>query len=143
MIIKSFEHTFEAYPIEQARPRAVRTNKGVRLYDPKKVSRFKEAIAYEARLLRVEPFDSPIKVTIEFYRPNQKGISQKKLDQRENKIILPIVKPDLDNYIKSFLDGLNGILWVDDNLICELHAAKYYSKYPRIKIRIEELEHES
>lgn len=46
----------------------------------------------------------------------------------------PVVKPDTDNYIKSTLDGLNGILWEDDNQIVDLVAHKYYSDNPRVEI---------
>lgn len=36
--------TFEIEPVEQARPRATRMGKGIRLYDPKKVSVYKKTI---------------------------------------------------------------------------------------------------
>ena len=36
--------TFEIEPVEQARPRATRMGKGIRLYDPKKVSLYKKTI---------------------------------------------------------------------------------------------------
>lgn len=37
--------TFEIEPVEQARPRATRMGKGIRLYDPKKVSVYKKQLA--------------------------------------------------------------------------------------------------
>lgn len=51
----------------------------------------------------------------------------------------PIVKPDTDNYIKSTLDGLNGLLWEDDNQIVKIVAEKYYSDHPRVEIEVEEV----
>ena len=36
--------TFEIEPVEQARSRATRMGKGIRLYDPKKVSLYKKTI---------------------------------------------------------------------------------------------------
>nr|WP_262336409.1 RusA family crossover junction endodeoxyribonuclease [Limosilactobacillus fermentum] len=48
----------------------------------------------------------------------------------------PTVKPDLDNYIKSTFDALNGILWVDDNLIISLEAKKYYAEQPHLTVEI-------
>lgn len=49
------------------------------------------------------------------------------------------MKPDTDNYIKSTLDGLNGLLWEDDAHIVKLVAEKYYSDYPRIEIEVRDL----
>nr|WP_320443163.1 RusA family crossover junction endodeoxyribonuclease [Limosilactobacillus oris] len=49
------------------------------------------------------------------------------------------MKPDTDNYIKSTLDGLNGLLWDDDNQIVDLVASKFYSDNPRVEIEVEEV----
>lgn len=40
---------FNIEPVEQARPRAVRFGKGVRMYDPKKVAVYKQQLGYLAR----------------------------------------------------------------------------------------------
>ena len=37
-------------------------------------------------------------------------------------------KADIDNYIKSVLDGLNGVAFTDDRYICHLEAEKIYTK---------------
>ena len=36
-------------------------------------------------------------------------------------------KADIDNYIKSVLDGLNGVAFTDDRYICHLEAEKIYT----------------
>lgn len=112
------KHTFELTPIEQVRPRAARFGKSIRMYDPKKVKLFKNAIATEARLsYRKEPLVGAITVSVNFYRPIVKSTSKREAERREARKSLPVVKPDLDNYIKSFLDALHGIYWNDDNQI--------------------------
>lgn len=40
---------FDIAPVEQARPRAVRVGKSVRMYDPKKVAVYKQQLGYLAR----------------------------------------------------------------------------------------------
>ena len=39
--------------------------------------------------------------------------------------------------IKSTLDGLNGLLWEDDNQIVKIVAEKYYSDHPRVEIEVQ------
>lgn len=109
---------FDIEPVEQARPRAVRRGKRIGMYDP---------------------LDGELSVEIKFYRPIQKSLSKKERDRRLSGKHKPIVKPDLDNYVKSALDALNGVLWVDDARIVELHAFKYYSVSPRIEVIVKEL----
>ena len=48
-------------------------------------------------------------------------------------------KPDLDNLVKSVLDGLNGIAYVDDNQIIDIEARKEYGLYNSIYIELEEM----
>lgn len=131
--------TFDFPPVAQARPRATRFGKGIRLYDPKQVHVYKAQLAQSAQFMyHDEPLDGPLKVTIRFFRNVQQSDSKKKQRQKAQGIIKPIVKPDLDNYVKSTLDGLNGILWVDDNRIVELNTSKNYSDHPRIEIEVED-----
>ena len=103
---------FKIEPVEQARPRATRMGRGIRLYDPKKVSVYKKQLAMMCKFqYKQAPLTGP----------------------------LIVVKPDTDNYIKSTLDGLNGLLWEDDNQIVDLIAHKYYSDNPRVEIEVTQL----
>lgn len=48
----------------------------------------------------------------------------------------PIVKPDLDNLVKFYLDAGNKILWSDDKKIVELKAKKIYSEVSQTIITV-------
>lgn len=131
---------FDVEPVEQARPRATRFGKGIRLYDPKKVTVFKRKLGMLAKQQMLdrglEPFDGPLEVCMEFYRPVQASLSRKERARRLSGVHRPTLKPDLDNYIKSTSDALNGIIWVDDNLIVSLQAEKFYSERPHLVVEI-------
>lgn len=131
---------FDIAPVEQARPRATRMSKGIRLYDPKKVSIFKRQLGMLAKQQMLdrglEPYDGPLEVCMEFYRPVQASVSKKERALRLLGVHRPTVKPDLDNYIKSTSDALNGILWADDNCIVGLEAKKYYAERPHLTVEI-------
>ena len=131
---------FDIEPVEQARPRATRMGKGIRLYDPKKVAIFKRQLGMLARQQMLdrglEPFDGPLEVCMEFHRPVQASLSQKERARRLSGSHRPTVKPDLSNYIKALEDALNGIIWVDDNLIISLEAKKFYAERPHLTVEI-------
>ena len=132
---------FEIEPVEQARPRATRMGRGIRLYDPKKVSVYKKQLAMMCKFqYKQEPLTGPLKVELKFFRHVQSSLSKKERELRLSGSHRPVVKPDTDNYIKSTLDGLNGLLWEDDNQIVDLIAHKYYSDKPRVEIEVTKLD---
>lgn len=135
---------FDIEPVEQARPRATRFGKSIRIYDPKKVTVFKRQLGRLARQATQErclkPFDGELTVRFEFYRPVQASISRKERDRRLSGIHRPTVKPDLSNYIKALEDGLNGIIWIDDNRIVQIVAEKKYSDRPHIVIEVNKVD---
>lgn len=135
---------FDIEPVEQARPRATRFGKGIRLYDPKKVTVYKQQLGYLGRQAMqergLEPFDGELTVRFEFYRLVQASISRKERDRRISGVHRPTVKPDLSNYIKALEDGLNGIIWIDDNRIVQIVAEKKYSDRPRIVIEVNKVD---
>lgn len=135
---------FDIEPVEQARPRATRMGKGIRLYDPKKVTIFKRRLGMLAKQQMLDrglkPYDGPLEVCMEFYRPVQASLSKKERARRLSGVHRPTVKPDLSNYIKALEDGLNGIIWVDDNRIVQIVAEKKYSDRPRIVIEVNKVD---
>lgn len=48
----------------------------------------------------------------------------------------PTVRPDVDNYVKSVLDAMNGIIISDDSIVTSLEASKKYSSIEGIALRI-------
>lgn len=124
-------------PVAQARPRARRFGKGIRLYDPPKTATFKRKLHKLAKeSYHGKPLDGELEVTVIFGRSVQKSISKKERKLRLLGRHRPIVKPDLDNYIKATLDALTGVLWKDDNAIVKMVAEKRYMEQPRIEIEV-------
>ena len=128
---------FDIEPVPQLRPRVSSRGGYVRVYDPPKVKQFKSLL----RSLAVHqyarpPLLGPLSVSLTFYRPVQKSISQSERERRLSNESKPVVKPDTDNYIKSTLDALNGILWHDDSQIVKISGEKRYSDNPRITVSV-------
>lgn len=138
-----YSFLFDIVPVQQQRPRARRLGNGIMLYDPSKVKQFKILVGNMAREQMKQNnwqrFESrPLMLDVTFYRPIQQSISKVEHDRRARHEVLPTVKPDCDNYVKSCLDSLNGIVWKDDALITDIRAKKRYAEQPRIEVEVEE-----
>lgn len=80
-----------------------------------------QAMNASGRILKI---DQPLHVDLCFMLPRPKKLLTAKL---ANKLIPYDRKPDIDNFIKSTLDALNGIIWVDDSQVVEIGARKWYA----------------
>lgn len=69
----------------------------------------------------IEIIKGEISVTLKIYRARRAG--------------------DLDNRIKPLLDALQGVAFMDDKQVIEIHAFRYEDKEnPRVEVTIEDLE---
>lgn len=135
-MIKIVKIIIPIVPVEQQRPRFTR-GKFAHMYDPPKVKNFKKSLAELVKeQYRGKPLEGELVVEVTFYRQVQKSISKKEHDRRVSGEHKPTVKPDLSNYVKSYEDALNGILWADDAMITDEYAHKRYADNPRIEIEV-------
>lgn len=133
--------TFEIEAVPQLRPRASSRGGRVRLYDPSKVKQFKAVLHnLVTEQYKKPPLTGALSVSLLFYRPVQGSLSNVERQRRLSNKHKPVVKPDTDNYIKSTLDGLNGVLWEDDSQIVKLTAEKRYGEKGKIIITVTQLD---
>lgn len=78
--------------------------------------------------------DVPLKVCIEVVNK-----LPKKYESKKDKSGLFPTHKDLDNQIKSILDGLNGVAYYDDSQVVEIVACKKYGADDFVKVSIEEV----
>jgi len=104
-------------PQAKERPRLSRGH----TYTPKKTVDAEKAIrdAWQARFSG-PPLQGPLTVMMTFVILRPK--SRKPLKERFH-----TQKPDADNLAKLVCDALNGVVWVDDSQICDLHVVKVYT----------------
>lgn len=121
-------------PVAASRPRITKYGN----FDTKKYKQFKKdmnywlSFNYKDKLIEKKP----IMMDYTFYRPIQSSLSKKEHDRRKTNVVLPIVKPDLDNYVKAVQDCLTGNVIGDDNIVIESHSRKLYSEEPHIEVQI-------
>lgn len=136
---KGMKLTITGEPVAAGRPRFSSRGGFAKAYDPKKSRDYKKMIKKQAMQQLpddYQPIDYPIEVDINVYRSIQKSVSKKEYARRLSNEVRPTVKPDADNYVKIILDGLNGLVWLDDNQITDVAAHKYYSDEPRVEVEV-------
>lgn len=75
--------------------------------------------------------EQPVHITILFYLPRPKSMSPK--------VSAHVKRPDLDKLVRAVLDGMTGIVYVDDSQVVQLNTLKDYShpdSPPRAEISI-------
>lgn len=131
----SFQIVFDVpgIPVSKARARSFITKQGkMGHYTPSKTKGWEDLVAIKARLAmsmnKLQPWEFSIALKACFYFPLPK--SRKSTEDH-------LSKPDVDNLAKAIMDGCNGIVYVDDSHITDLHVSKCYTQNgPRVEINI-------
>ncbi len=105
--------TIPGNPIPKGRPRAV---KG-RIFTPQRTRDYEQLVGqYAALKWTREPTEARLFVSLRFYRENER-------------------RADFDNLTKSVLDGLQGVVYVDDSQIKEAHIrVEVDRENPRVEV---------
>lgn len=127
------DFTIPSAPVPKSRPR-FNTNTGRAFTDDK--TRIFENIVSLAYGARHYFDDSYIRIRMKFKFEVPKSYSKKKRIEALEGKIRP-TKADIDNYIKSVLDGLNGKAFKDDRYIYAILAEKEYAEEASIEVTIE------
>jgi len=129
----------------KARPRAVAIGGHVRVYPGKADLEWKVAIrlAIHARMPDCQiDVTSPVRVALRFLMQRPKAHFGAK-GLKPMAPTLHVGKPDIDNAAGAVMDAVTESgLWLDDNRVAELFAAKVYTvkdEVPGVWIEIEEL----
>ena len=124
--------TIYVEPIGKARPRFGISKQG------KKYAYTAPKTAHAENLIRdkVMQFgeyferDTPLAITAVFFRERPKSLKKS--------VILPISRPDCDNYEKLLLDSLEKFVYANDSQITTAIIKKRFGAPPRIELTIEE-----
>ena len=94
-------------------PRAVVTN------DNPAAAGWQSLIRGQAQTLYEPPFAGAVQVSVVFRLPRPKSLPRR--------VQQCVKKPDIDKLARLVLDGLTGVLFLDDAVVVDLHARKVYS----------------
>lgn len=97
------------------------------------------ALAGQQQMNGRPPLEGPLSVTVKAYMPIAKSWPKKRIAAALAGTERPTKKPDADNFGK-ILDGLNMVVWADDEQIVDLHVEKHYSDQPRMEVEVRALQ---
>ena len=133
-----FRFTLIGEIVPQARPR-ISTRSGLpKAYDSEKSRDFKEYVSHMAyqSMDGHEPFSGPIVVSICVYRRVPSTWSKLKVARALDNMIFPTGRPDVDNLAKGIMDGMTGVVWVDDAQVVRLIVEKKYDNQDWASVRV-------
>lgn len=133
--MKELQTVIYIEPTPKGRPKATSFGGHARLYTPTKTRKAEQNIL---ALIRSElkglfqSFDKGMPLYLEATFCLAKPASCPK------KVQHPVKRPDLDNYVKTLLDALNGYIFPDDSQIVSMKLRKAFGTPPRIELLIRE-----
>ena len=123
-------------PMGKGRPRVWRTKKGQSVtFTPTKTAHAENLIRDKVLELKTfSPNDIPLVLKATFFRTRPKSLKKS--------VVLPVSRPDWDNYGKLLCDALEGFLYANDSQITTALIKKRFGSPPRIELEIMEEETE-
>ena len=127
------ELCLDVTPYPKQRPRARRNG---HIYTPSETRKYEEEVARLAKIQMAgkRPLENTVSVVVAAWLPIPKSFTKAEKQAAIAGKLAP--KGDVDNYAKSVLDALNGIVWVDDKQITQLTALKRYSSTPALTVTV-------
>jgi Holliday junction resolvase RusA-like endonuclease len=107
-----------------------RTPHGGIIHSSKKLMPWRELVAWQAQeAWQEKPADCPVALHLlfKFSRPKgHYGTGKNSMVLKPSSPARHIKKPDLDKLIRAIEDALDGVIYVDDSRVDEVHARKEY-----------------
>jgi Holliday junction resolvase RusA-like endonuclease len=121
-----------------AKGRARATRAGV-FYTPAKTRAYEAHGRFMAQLEMAgrAPLTGPVKLIVLVVLAVPSSWSGRRRAAAITGEIRPTARPDLDNFVKSAADAINGICIIDDSQITEIQAQKRYGVEPKLVMTIE------
>lgn len=85
------------------------------------------------------PFGGPVEVELRAVFDIPQSWSQKKREAAILWELLPTKRPDIDNVVKAWTDGMNGVVFRDDAQIVQLTARKVYGPQSLVAVTVTEV----
>lgn len=135
---RAWRLTIRGEPVAKARPRLATINGHARAFTPAPTRRYEDIVRQRATLEWSRPLLTGVAIALQvtFFRGIPASWAKGKREAALLGTLRPTGRPDLDNLLKACTDALNGVVYLDDSLIVEANARKFYGIEPRVELAL-------
>jgi len=132
----------EGDPKGKGRPRFSRVGNFTKVYTDKQTLSYEAMIAFFAKQAMgvTDLLETPVSVFLYVRLPVPQSYTKKRREACLGGTEKPCKKPDIDNIAKTYLDAMNGVIFVDDTQVVDLHVKKLYSDKAGVDVMVMEAE---
>ena len=136
--VPEWELTLPVEPVAKGRPKFTAVGGFARAYTPAKTRRFEDVVRQlVAQHWRRPPLEAQaVSLLIDCVRPVPASWSKRKTADALSGRLMPTSKPDLDNLVKSVVDGMAAICFRDDSIIVRTLSVKRYGERPSVTVAV-------
>ena len=111
------------------------------MYTDDKTAKYEKLVAETARLAMraARPMEGPLKVSLTFRLPMPKSMTKRLRAAVLSGEAHYLGAYDADNLAKSQLDGMNGVVFVDDKQVVDLHIVKRGAEKPGVDVEVSDV----
>jgi hypothetical protein len=130
----------EGDPKGKGRPRFSRVGNFTKVYTDKQTLSYEAMIAFFAKQAMgvTDLLETPVSVFLHVRLPVPQSYSKKRREACLSGFEKPCKKPDIDNIAKTYMDAMNGVIFVDDTQVVDLHIKKLYSDKAGVDVMVME-----
>ena len=134
----SIMFTVYGEPVAKGRPRFSTRGKFPVAYTPEKTKayEFEVGMMALAAMGGTKPLEGALEAFIYITYAVPESYSKKRLEACLSGLEKHTKKPDLDNVIKSVIDGMDKIVFDNDSQITSIHATKVYGEVAKAEVMV-------
>lgn len=139
----TFQLVFCVYgnPVPKGRPRFAKRGNFVQTYTPEKTKNYESEVAMMAKAAMgaSEALEGALEAFIYVTYAVPASYSKKRSEACLSGLEKHTKKPDLDNVVKSVVDGMDKIVFLNDSQITSIHATKVYGEIAKVEVMVREI----
>ena len=134
----SIMFTVYGHPIAKGRPRFSTRGKFPVAYTPEKTKTYESEVGMMAKVAMgaSKALEGALETFIYVTFPVPPSYSKKRTEACLNNTEKHTKRPDLDNVIKSVIDGMDKIVFNNDSQITSIHSTKVYGQVAKVEVMV-------